>query len=114
MEIPKAEINEVEVAVVEVKIDKRRIRTAPHRWLANGKYDSKPNSPTYFKDYYRSQRQPTECQYCHLIVTGRDCLYKHGIRSGKCIKLRAKLAEEASASEESEVSAAGIPTLELV
>ena len=39
MEIPKVEINEVEVAVVEVKIDKRRIRTAPHRWLANGKYD---------------------------------------------------------------------------
>ena len=59
MEIPKAEINEVEIAVVEVKIDKRRIRTAPHRWLANGKYDSKPNSPTYFKDYYRSQRQPS-------------------------------------------------------
>ena len=47
MEIPTVEV-EVEVAVVEVKIDKRTIRTAPHRWLANGKYDSKPNSPTYF------------------------------------------------------------------
>ena len=109
MEIPQVEV-EVAVEVDEVKIDKRRIRTAPHRWVANGKYDSKPDSPTYFKDFYRSQRQPRECQYCHLIFTGRDCLYKHGKRSGKCIKLRAKLAEEASTSEESEVSAAGIPT----
>ena len=49
MEIPKAEINEVEVAVVEVKIDKRRIRTAPHRWLANGKYDSKTQQPNIFQ-----------------------------------------------------------------
>ena len=108
MEIPKVEINEVEVAVVEVKIDKRTIRTAPHRWLANGKYDSKPNSPTYFKDYYRSQRQPTECQYCHLIFTGRDCLYKHGVRSKTCIKLRAEI-NAALAAEVSD----GIPTLEL-
>ena len=106
MEIPKVEIDEVEV--VEVKIDRRTIRTAPHRWLANGKYDSKPNSPTYFRDYYRSQRQPTECEYCHLIFTGRDCLYKHGVRSKICIKLRAEI-NAASASEESEVSSAGIP-----
>ena len=78
MEIPKVEIDEIEIVTVVnaevaaevevvVTIDRRTIRTAPHRWLANGKYDSKPNSPTYFRDYYRSQRQPTECQYCHLF-----------------------------------------------
>ena len=114
MEIPKVNVESEAEIKAEVKIKKGGIITAPHRWLANGKYDSKPNSPTYFRDYYRSQRQPTECQYCHLIFTGRDSLYKHGIRSKKCIKLRAKLAEEASASEESEVSATGIPSLELV
>ena len=102
---PKDDVNEVEVVEdVVVKINKSRIITAPHRWLANGKYDRKPNSPTYFKDYYRAQRQPTECEYCHSIFTGRDCLYKHGKRSNKCIKLRAKLAAEASSSEGSEVS----------
>ena len=111
MEIPKVEIDEIEIATVVnaevaaevevvVKIDRRTIRTAPHRWLANGKYDKKPNSPTYFRDYYRSQRQPTECQYCHLIFTGRDCLYKHGERSNKCIKLREQLAAEASEAVE--------------
>ena len=104
MEIPKVEIDENEVEnkiEVVVKIDRRTIRTAPHRWLANGKYDSKPNSPSYFRDYYRSQRSPTECQYCHLVFTGRDCLYKHGVRSKKCIKLRAEIkAALASASSE--------------
>ena len=111
MEIPKVEIDEIEIVTVVnaevaaevevvVKVDRRTIRTAPHRWLANGKYDSKPNSPTYFRDYYRSQRQPTECQYCHLVFTGRDCLYKHGKRSNKCIKLREQLAAEASEAVE--------------
>ena len=66
------------------------------------------NSPTYFRDYYRSHRVPTECQYCHLIFTGKDCLYKHGIRSEKCIKLRAQInaatASEASEEEASETN----------
>ena len=49
MEIPKVEIDEIEIATVVnaevaaevegvVKIDRRTIRTAPHRWLANCKY----------------------------------------------------------------------------
>ena len=75
-----------------------------NRFLPNGKYDKTPNSPTYFRDYYRSHRVPTECQYCHLIFTGKDCLYKHGIRSKKCIKLRAEI-NAASASEASEEAA---------
>ena len=110
MEIPKVEIEIEIVAVVNaevaaevevvVKIDRWTIRTAPHRWLANGKYVKKQNSPTYCRDYYRSQRQPTECQYCHLIFTGRDCLYKHGQRSNTCIKLREQLAAEASEAVE--------------
>ena len=87
-----------------------------NRFLPNGKYDKTPNSPTYFRDYYRSHRVPTECQYCHLIFTGRDCLYKHGIRSKKCIKLRAQI-NAASASEVSELGSPraedGDPTLEL-
>ena len=73
MEIPKVEIDKNEIEnkfEVVVKIDRRTIRTAPHRWLANGKYDSKPNSPTYFKDYYRSQRQPTERNIAILYLLG--------------------------------------------
>ena len=106
MEIPKVNV-EIEAEIkAEVKIKKGGIITAPHRWLANGKYDSKPNSPTYFRDYYRAQRHPTECEYCHHIFTGRDCLYKHGKRSKKCIRLREQLASEASASEASEATEA--------
>jgi hypothetical protein len=75
-----------------------------NRFLPNGKYDKTPNSPTYFRDYYRSHRVPTECQYCHLIFTGKDCLYKHGIRSKKCIKLRAELAQATASASSEETS----------
>ena len=65
------------------------------------------------KDYYGSQRQPTECQYCHLIFTGRDCLYKHGKRSGKCIRLRTAI-NTATAASVCPWSEYGSPQVEII
>ena len=64
----------------------RKIRTAPHRHLANGQYDDRPCNPTYFNDYYNAHKKPTECPHCHRIYTHIQGLRKHYIRSEKCKK----------------------------
>ena len=45
----------VDIIVEENKVVK--IRKAPYRYLPDGTYDNKPLSPTYFRDYYRKNKE---------------------------------------------------------
>ena len=76
-----------------------KTRKAPYRYLPDGTYDNKPLSPTYFRDYYRKTRRPHECPYCHAVLNHREGLYKHNIRSKKCLKLRETLDALATTCE---------------
>ena len=84
MEIPQVDMNDaIEVianAEVAAQVD---IIVKKNRFLPNGKYDKTPNSPTYFRDYYRSHRVPTECQYCHLIFTRVETVCISMVREAK-------------------------------
>ena len=73
-----------------------KIRKAPYRYLADGTYDNKPLSPSYFKDYYRKTRKPHECPYCHAILSHREGLCKHNMKAKKCLKLHETLAQKES------------------
>jgi hypothetical protein len=71
-----------------------KIRTAPHRHLPDGTYDHKPNSPTYWNDYYNSHKQPTECPHCHRMFTHKQGLRKHYLRCEKCKQIRGELTKK--------------------
>ena len=62
----------------------RKIR-APERYLPNGKYNAKPLSPTYTKDYYHRMRADVECPHCFKIYKHKDTLRNHIKRTKKCI-----------------------------
>ena len=65
----------------------RKVR-APERYLPNGKYNSKPLSPTYVKDYYARTRGDVECPHCLKMFKHKDTLRKHIKLTNKCILLR--------------------------
>ena len=81
----------------EIKVVKTR--KAPYRYLPDGTFDNKPLSPTYFRDYDRKTRKPHECPYCHAVLNHREGLYKHNIRTKKCLKLRETLDALATTRE---------------
>ena len=71
---------------------------APERYLPNGKYNAKPLSPTYGKEYYARKRCPVECPHCSQKFEHPDVLRQHVRRSKKCINLR-NIAELKAALE---------------
>ena len=87
MDIPEYEIIIDDISTT-IKVDRRKLIRAPHRYRPDGTYDINPISPTYYKDYYNNHKETTECQHCHKFYTHKNGLYKHLIRSNKCLKLR--------------------------
>ena len=62
----------------------KKIR-APHRYMEDGKYNSKPLDPEYFNTYYHKRTELVQCQKCGLECK-RNYLYKHSL-TNKCRKL---------------------------
>ena len=83
----------------------RKVR-APARYLPDGRYDKKPLSPTYVKEYYARQRGDCQCPHCSKKFEHPDVLRQHIRRSKRCINLRETLQLKAA------LEAAGIATLE--
>ena len=77
----------------------RKVR-APERYLPNGKYNSKPLSPTYAKDYYARTRGEVECPHCSNVFKHKDTLRKHIKNSKKCILKREPLSLEVTIETE--------------
>ena len=71
--------------IPEIKVERQRKIRAPHRYLADGSYDSKPLSPTYFQEYLQKTKSQVECVHC-VVFTHKDNLRKHGNKSKKCKK----------------------------
>ena len=65
----------------------RKVR-APARYLPDGRYDKKPLSPTYVKEYYARKRCDCECPHCSKKFEHPDVLRQHLRRSKRCINLR--------------------------
>jgi hypothetical protein len=78
---------EPEPAIPEPVYVLKKVR-APERYLPNGKYNSKPLSPTYVKDYYARTRGDVECPHCLKMFKHKDTLRNHIKRSNKCILQR--------------------------
>ena len=52
--------------------------SAPQRHLENGKYNSKPNDPEYFKKYYHQVvKQPYTCPRCDSILSSKSLRHRH-------------------------------------
>ena len=58
---------------------------APERYLPNGKYNSKPLSPTYGKEYYARMRGDVECPHCLKMFKHKDTLRTHIKKSNRSI-----------------------------
>ncbi len=81
--------------IPEIKVERQKKIRAPHRYLADGTYDKKPISPTYFTAYWQKTKSEVQCEHCGVVFTHKDNLRKHGNKGNKCKKLReifAKLA----------------------
>ena len=77
---------------VEIKIVNKRIK-APERYLPDGSYNTKPLSPTYFKDYYQKTKSDVTCEHCYCVFNHKVNYAKHLKRSNKCLRLKAARAE---------------------
>ena len=93
MELTKTE--ETIIAIPEPVYKLKKVR-APERYLPNGKYNFKPLSPTYSKDYYAKMRGDVECPHCSKLFCHKDTLRHHIIRSTKCILLRENISLKAA------------------
>lgn len=76
----------------ETQIVNKRI-TAPERYLPDGTYNTKPLSPTYFKDYYQKTKADVACEHCLSIFSHKVNYAKHFKRSNRCKRIRAALVE---------------------
>ena len=65
----------------------RKVR-APERYLANGKYNSKPLSPTYSIDYYHRTKAPSKCEFCETILCHPARMKSHLRRNKKCFLMQ--------------------------
>ncbi len=43
--------------ISEMKVERPKKIRAPHRYLPDGTYDSKPLSPKYFREYWQKQKR---------------------------------------------------------
>ena len=73
------------VELEEPKMRTTRKESAVWRYREDGTYNNKPNSPTYFKDYYNKKLAfKIECPLCGTIV-GQQKLKLHQTTQ-KCAK----------------------------
>ena len=82
-----------DVTIPEIKVERPRKNRAPHRYLPDGTYDSKPLSPTQFKEYWQKTKSQVQCEHCSVVFNHKDDLRQHGNRSKKCKKLREMFAK---------------------
>jgi hypothetical protein len=71
-----------------VKRGRGRPKTAP--WRSEGeKYNSKPVSESYFRDYYGEHLRSiyVECPHCHKQI-GKHNYTRHLASGKKCLKIR--------------------------
>jgi hypothetical protein len=65
---------------------------APERYLPNGKYNFKPLSPTYSRDYYHRTKQDVQCEFCQKILCHPARLKLHQKKAKKCMMLRENMS----------------------
>jgi len=59
--------------------------TTSWRVRDDGTYDNRPSDPDYFKTYYqRKVKQPVECKYCGMMISGKANLSKHS-KTKRCM-----------------------------
>ena len=92
-------IDNIEEQIIENKIIKKKgqilnphkVKRAPERWLADGKYNDKPLDADYFKKYWRIHSQvPIICPICDSHLKCRDKIKRHETTK-KCLAAKNKL-----------------------
>ena len=58
--------------IPEIKVERPRKIRAPHRYREDGTYDSKPLSPTYFKEYWEKTKSQVQCEHCKVVFFTHD------------------------------------------
>ena len=86
-------IQNIEVENVDSKVVNKRIK-APERYLPDGTYNTKPLSPSYFRDYYQKTKSEVTCEHCKGVFCHKVNYAKHLKRSNRCQRLRTVALEQ--------------------
>ena len=76
-----------DATIPEIKVERQKKIRAPHRYLADGSYDSKPLSPTYSKNIGKNTKSEVQCEHCKVLFSNKNNIYKHGNKRKRCKKL---------------------------
>ena len=85
---------------------KQMARRAPWRWNEDGTYNHKPNSESYFRDYYRKNASHrVNCTFCNKYVVVHDI--KRHQKTKKCLLVQSSLTLESANLASSTSSGSG-------